>query len=362
MLSLYSLRHANNADRESDAHADSYPFLYRDSDDNAYTKLRSFGAARLCHLALLLLILPMHPLLRQRSRTGFQPHDQSGNRTSVVLEWRIFAPSPAPAGGKGPAVVLLHEGGFMTGNIFATHLLPEVEQDLTAAGYYVYVVGYRLAPCGLIKGQDCHSVASSGRPPQQTDDVKAFVRAARADGHCNGKLGVVGGSAGASHAAFVALDMSTSTGWPNWTAADRPDVAACLSGAYDFADRTHESYGPDPLPNFIFLTENYTYTCVPNDQRTVSPVAKISSSTPGSFRPMYIINSEKDPMPFHQIIDLQCGLEGVGVNTSLYEVHIIPDSSEHAFEYWRTWDGVGGSLIHDWGYHVITFLDSYLKP
>lgn len=268
---------------------------------------------------------------------------------------------PATGGPTWPVAVVIHEGGFKTGNVFS-HLLDDPITDLTADGYYTFVVAYRLAPCGLVRGQACHTDPLSGRPLEQTNDIKAFVRAARADIHCNGKVAVVGGSAGGSHAAFVALDTTSSTGWPNWTSADRPDVAAGLSGAYNFAGRTPESYLPDPVPGFVQLIENYTNSCDPRDQRPLGPVAKVTTPTISKpFRPMYLISSEYDPMPYHQIIDMQCALQGAGVNSSLYQVETIPGSNEHAFEYWRTWDGVSGPLAHDWGYHVISFLDKYLK-
>lgn len=120
-------------------------------------------------------------------------------------------------------------------------VLDMVAQDLADAGYYVLVASYRLAPCGQIEGQPCHNAdAATGRPPQQTNDIKAEIRAIRADTvHCNGKVGVVGGSSGASHALFVTLDTST-TG--NWSPSLRPDCAVGLSGAYDFSDRTDELY------------------------------------------------------------------------------------------------------------------------
>ena len=263
--------------------------------------------------------------------------------------------------------MFLHEGGFYTGDLISGNLRdPEV--DLTASGYYVFVVAYRLAPCGLVAGQACHTDPSSGRPPEQTDDVKAFIRAVRADSRFNGKLGVVGGSAGGSHAAFVALDTTASSGWPNWTSSDRPDVAVCLSGAYDLADRTQENYPDppgDPLPAFVSFVENYTNTCVridPSggpDQRSVSPVAKIPSPT--AVKPMYFINSQNDSMPYQQIIDIQCALQMAGVDSSLYRVLTIPDSNEHAFSYWSSWNGrtIGPTVLIKGD--VISFLDSYLK-
>jgi acetyl esterase/lipase len=131
-------------------------------------------------------------------------------------------------------------------------VLEMVAQDLADAGYYTLVASYRLAPCGVIMQQPCHDVdALSGRPPEQTDDVKAEIRAIRADTvHCNGMVGVVGGSAGGSHALFVALDTSTSS---TWNSSLRPDCAVGLSGAYDFSDRTPEDYDvhhADPVATF----------------------------------------------------------------------------------------------------------------
>jgi acetyl esterase/lipase len=135
------------------------------------------------------------------------------------LEWRRFEPAgTAP----WPTVVLLHEGEFDSGWPFGQAIENMVAPNLKAAGYYVLVPSWRLAPCGLITGQHCHENTpdgrQSGRPPQQSDDIKAIIRAARADAKClNQKVGVVGGSAGATHAVWVALDTNSSTGWPNWT-------------------------------------------------------------------------------------------------------------------------------------------------
>ncbi len=287
----------------------------------------------------------------------FQPRDANGNRTSVVLEWRIFKPTGT---GPWPGMVVFHEGHFAGGNIFA----PAVEQvatDLKSNGYCVYVAAFRAAPCGLIKGQPCHNDDASGRPPQQTDDCKAFVRAARQDGNCTKKVGVIGGSSGGSHAAFLAFDQTSSVGWPNWTKADRPDAAACLSGAYDFACRIPESYVPDPLPSFIGIVENYTNSCVPNFQRSKSPVSLLTSST-ADIPPIYLINSEQDTMPYHQIEVLQCAFQNAGVNSSLYQFVTIPSSSEHGYAYWRNWNG--GPCIPTCktrGSDIINFLDSHLK-
>lgn len=302
----------------------------------------------------------------------FQPRDAAGNRLSTVLEWRVYEPTPVPSSGKGPAVLLLHEGHFVTGNIFSG-LLADPILDLREAGYYVFVAAHRLAPCGLVTGQDCHNLATSGRPPEQTNDVKAFTRAMKADSRCdNGKFGIVGGSSGASHAAFAAFDITSTSDWPYWNrdGDDRPLAVACLSGAYDFTDRTTDDGYPnipgDPVNDFRNKIENYTGTCVrfdPNggpNQWSSSPVAHLQTFTTAKpFRPMYFIHSRFDSMPYHQLFDVQCKLTGVGVNSSQYQVLTIQNSHEHAFQYWRSGDGTGSAITN--GTRVINFLNSHLK-
>ena len=129
---------------------------------------------------------------------------------------------------------------------------------------------YRLAPWGLITGQPCHQNSSaSGRPPEQSNDVEAEVIALRADSHCNGKIGTIGGSGGGSWAVWAALDTNSSGNqYPFWDASKRVDCAVSLSGAFEFDDRTQEDYpsGTDPLPNFAGSIENYTNSTDPATQ------------------------------------------------------------------------------------------------
>jgi hypothetical protein len=73
----------------------------------------------------------------------------------------------------------------------------------------------------------------------------------------------------------------------------------------------------------------------------------------------YFISSQYDPMPYHQLFDIQCKLNAVGVDSSMYQVLTILNSSEHAFQYWRSADGTGSALTN--GTRVINFLNSHLK-
>ena len=240
--------------------------------------------------------------------------------------------------------------------------------DLAAANYYVLVVTHREAPCQLITGQHCHNDTplgiQSGRPPQQTNDIKALVNAARADmAHCNGFVAIVGGSSGATHAIWTALDQASTSpagAWPYWSKASRVNAAACLSGAYLFSDETPQpDYRVDPLPNFNSFIYNYTNSLDLDVRASLSPVTLLTTST-ADIKPLFIITSEFDPMPRNQIVDIGNALQTAGVNTLLYTIKPpIPDSNEHAFAYWHSLDGPGGQLV---SVDVINFLNAQPNP
>jgi acetyl esterase/lipase len=233
-----------------------------------------------------------------------------------------------------------------------------VAEDLQAAGYLVFAVYYRLAPCGTIIGQHVHDLTTdgiaSGRPLQQTNDIKALVRAARADSRCNLKVGTVGGSGGGSHAVWVALDTNPtvpSTDWPKWQgASDLVDCAVSLSGAYDYSDRI------DTTGIYEILIINYTNTAERTQQLALSPVSLITSS---SIKPLYLLNTDGDSMPYHQILAIQCVLQEHGVNANLYQILTLLNNDKHAFAYWHDWDGLNPQ--HRVSDDVIAFLNAHLK-
>ncbi len=151
----------------------------------------------------------------------------------TTLHWRIFQPSP-PSETPLPGVVVVHGGEFSHESPY-DGFTSVAAQDIADAGYYVISIDHELAPCSLIPNQPCHNDnPDSGRPPQQTNDVKNATRALRADAeHCNGKIGIVGASSGGSHAVFVAVDKTPTPNdaWPHWFQDghdDRPDCAVSL--------------------------------------------------------------------------------------------------------------------------------------
>ena len=140
---------------------------------------------------------------------------------------KLFWTSYEPNGfGFHPAVLVIHVGGFLKGHPGSL----DAAQDLANAGFWALAVEYRLAPPHHPMDAAQHpdgpqaDPPDDGRPPQQTDDIKMAILAARADHfRCNGKVLAVGGSAGGCHAAFCAAVGTTGN--------DKLDAAVLLSPA-----------------------------------------------------------------------------------------------------------------------------------
>ena len=152
--------------------------------------------------------------------------------TGVALRWTAFEPA---GGGQHPAVLVLHPGGFKTGDAGPTG----VAQDLAAAGFLALATEYRLAPPHKPMNSPEHPPPSQntvfpvddGHYPEQTTDVQTAIRTARRDPRCNGLVYCIGGSAGASHSVYVAATGRRGD--------DMPDLIVCLSGPYNFANLDH---------------------------------------------------------------------------------------------------------------------------
>ena len=291
----------------------------------------------------------------------YQPPDPY----TAKLGWVVFTPTPAPSASP-PGVIVIHGGNWNSGNALQDQ---GACRDLAAAGYYVVSVDYELDRCGFIQNQNCHDQDYDGSLPddlvtRQTNDIKAFVVALRNDSHVDhNKIGVVGGSAGGSHALWVALDTTDTGGnWPFWNTNARPQCVVSLSGVYDFSDRT----GPPGLggvdEEFILGTENYVNSADLNLLKAKSPISLVQAPTDEApFVPLFMVNSWFDhPPPYHQMVDMICKFQSVGVPDSSYKTLTIPDSDLHSFHYWSSWDGISDPPLTV-GEDVINFLNAYLK-
>ncbi len=115
--------------------------------------------------------------------------------TALALALVFASNSPAAATAVTEAHGTASDGTILGGGFDAGTPNDSAEsvicaQDLADAGYLALSIEYRLAPPGRLSGQ-----ISSGRFPDQPDDIKVAVRAARSDSRSTGQVGSVGGSA-----------------------------------------------------------------------------------------------------------------------------------------------------------------------
>jgi acetyl esterase/lipase len=225
------------------------------------------------------------------------------------LHWTVYTPEGT---GPWPAVLVIHGGNFNAGTPTSSPDSITCGRDLAAAGYIAFSVEYRLAPPGRLEGQ-----VSDGHFPDQPNDIRLAVLAARFDSRCNGQVGSVGGSAGGYETAFMA---GTGT-----AGVDRLDVGVSLSGVYDCSD-----FSPDPnLGIFTKSVLNYLNVTIfeIDALRAASPAYLVDSNT----APLFFVNTEGDPMPFGQLRDMTDALDALGLTN--YQALTLPGDL-HSFAYW----------------------------
>jgi acetyl esterase/lipase len=252
--------------------------------------------------------------------------------------------------------MLIHGGQYFEGSYYAPQELLDAAADLNAAGYLVFSVDHRLAPPGQIVGQPDHSDPASGRPPQQSNDIKQQFLAAKYHPKCNGTVFVIGGSSGGAHAAWIALDLEDTTN-NNWGLTTRPKAIVGLSGAYDLSSRNADTQ--QQLNNFVDIVLNYTNTTNrdPGDpnQYAASAISRIALISAGNILPMRLYNSLSETMPHQQMEGFRDALNMHGffdvVTTQL-------SGSQHAFHYWNRPIIQGGPTV---GQDVIAFLNAHLQ-
>jgi len=243
------------------------------------------------------------------------------------LRWRAFIPTD---GQTHPAIIVIHGGGFRSGDFDDI----QTDQDLVCAGFCVFDIEYRLAPPGKLQGQG----SDPGHYPEQTDDVATAIRAARnpartsvAFGRVNGKVGAVGGSAGASHAAYCAAAPTLG--------GDQLDAAVLLSGAYDFHDPASlidtrcAQFGAD-VRNYVGCSPGPACDSNGGLLNLASPYRRFASSS----SPVFIIATNRDPMPPNQFTILVNKVAAVGVPNCkqllITERPGLDGCTRHSFEYW----------------------------
>lgn len=221
------------------------------------------------------------------------------------LHWAIFAPSTR---GKHPAIVVVPGGGFITARTDTG--IDVTARDLAAAGFIAFVIEYRLAPPGRLAGQK-----SAGRFPEQNNDVRKAIHAARVDPRGNGHVGGVGGSAGGYHVAWAAV-----SGTPG---DDQLDVGVCLSACYDLAD----SESLAMRGGFKGKVINFVGSSEPLKLLAASPVSFVTKRIP----PLFLVQSETEAIPPPQMPAMVALLRATGVTN--FQQLTLP-GVRHSYPYW----------------------------
>ena len=143
--------------------------------------------------------------------------------------------------------IVIHGGGYRSGGMETS-----VAQELSQYGFMGVAIEYRLAPLHIemdipehpFPGQS--DIKDYGYYPEQTDDVRDAIVHYRNDPRSNGQVVAIGGSAGGSHALYLAA-----TGTPGY---DMPDLAVLLScGVSNLADPNQwalQCVSNEACPNF----------------------------------------------------------------------------------------------------------------
>jgi acetyl esterase/lipase len=272
---------------------------------------------RVVLFSTLLLLLSLAVSEAQRERRGRERRQRQGDEQrhygdtlyataddGTPLKWRVI---PAAGPGPHPAVLVIHGGHFA-----ATPASPNTlraARDAAAAGFNAFLPDYRLAAEGRLPGQK-----SLGQHPDQTNDLKQAVRAARGYSGGNGKVGAIGGSSGASHAVYLAATGTKGD--------DRLDAAIGLSGAYDLVDLLSSR------PIIRRKIENYVGSGSIEAVRKASPVTYVDANV----SPLFVVASDNESMPPEQLPALIRRLQEVGATN--FKQIFRQNSHRHAFSNW----------------------------
>jgi acetyl esterase/lipase len=244
----------------------------------------------------------------------------------AVLQWAVHKPRiPGP----WPIILLIHGGGFSSGNLLESQI-SRAADDLANAGYLALSINYRLVGHKILGQQ------SDGTFPQQTDDCRMAMLAARGDSRGTGKVGVLGASAGGSHAIWI-----SSTGVPGY---DKADVAVSLSGVYLFSD-----FGSPPSGAVISTVTRYV-NCQRFETNKLNAASPAMLATLADASPMLLCAASHDTIPPSQLPDMTAALDADGNDSYAWFIYNDP-LDHHSWDYWFA--------VKDMS---IAWFDAVLKP
>jgi dienelactone hydrolase len=263
------------------------------------------------------------------------------------LNWDVYQPATQ---GQKPVVLVLHIGAFK-GGTREDYGVIKAAGDLARAGFIACAIDYRLDILGHLAGQVRPAFADGiGQIDVQINDVRKAILAARSPlpgsviyGQVTGRVGGVGGSAGASHVLSCAA-----TG----TQAQRFDAAVMLSGPYAFDD--HRSLaamyvpcpGTNPTPT-SFASDSLGFCLRFPNLHDGSPLYKVTSTVV----PLLFFASEHDPITPPQYTDLTQWLSTIQPPPDAESYLVRGDAGcKHAFDYYEDQvdsDTQGSPVVND---------------
>ncbi|MBX7166003.1 MAG: alpha/beta hydrolase [Pirellulales bacterium] len=200
---------------------------------------------------------------------------------------------PADPKGPLPCLVLIHGGGWQSGN---KRVYRELLQDCAGEGYVVVSVGYRLAP--------------KYKWPAQIEDCKCavrWIRAHAADLHVDpARIGAMGHSAGA-HLSMLLGCMDTSDGLEGeggW--ADQSSKVQCVVSYFGPTDLTVPESDIDKLagaadfnlPAVRLILKNFVGGNPAEQTETLRQASPLTYVNAGD-APMLLLQGTKDPLVPH---------------------------------------------------------------
>lgn len=238
----------------------------------------------------------------------------------------LYLPATRAATVRSPAVVVIHGGGWMTGDKAASRER-EIGPTLAAAGYVAVSINYRLG---------------AGSWPTNLYDCKnavRFLRAHAAEYQIDpDRIAVMGGSAGGHLALMVALTTDEAGLEPTEPYPGVSSRVRCVIDMYGITnlltrqevDKTGQLTGKLHADEGTEKVLGASRTENPALWKTVSPVSHITKKSP----PMLILHGRSDPtVNYQQSVELAEVLKAHGVEHEL----ILLDGIGHTFDL-ETWN------------------------
>ena len=252
---------------------------------------------------------------------------QYGEADGVPLLMDVY--EPAGQSGPLPAIVVIHGGGFYSGDKSDPDVA-RVSHMFAALGYRTFDVNYRLAPEYPF--------------PAANDDVRNAIGYIRQNARSLGvdpkRIGVLGSSSGASLAAWAAY-----VGKGPLDVGSRVSAVVTFSGAFDLPALPSELPPGDPRVNPDMPGHGYLVPGPDLSEQAIaaSPITYVDPSDP----PILMIRSQDESSPLQQSELMLSKLKAEGVPAQL----VVRPGTAHAL----SGPGLGRQL-----YRSATFFDGHL--